>query len=61
MKNKDLPNALLFLLGMLPSRVQNNQMTMQIYHNGETITVNDLVKRVMGLLDEAIKGKEEEE
>ena len=61
MKNKDLPNALLFLLGMLPSRVQNNKTTMRIYHDGDSIVVNDLVKRVMELLNEAIEGKEEGE
>lgn len=61
MKNKYLVNALLGLLGELPKRVQDNKLTMKIYlpECNEAITVNELVKRSIGLMEEGMKGKEE--
>lgn len=61
MKNKNIQGALLGLLGLLPRRVEREQETMRIVYGGEDITVNELVKRTLSLLSEAIKGKEEEE
>lgn len=61
MKNKNIEPALLTLLGMLPNRVQNEQTTMKIVVGDESITVNELLIKVIGILREGIKGKEEEE
>lgn len=61
MKNKNIEPALLMLLGMLPNRVQNEQTTMKIVVGDESITVNKLLIKVIGILREGIKGKEEEE
>lgn len=63
MKNKYLVGALLCLLGQLPKKVQDQKMTMKIYcpECNDAITVNELVKRTIGLMDEGMKGKEEEE
>ena len=59
MKNKNIPGALLALLGHLPSRFEREQKTIKIVYAGETITVCELLNRTLALLDEAIKGKEE--
>ena len=61
MKRKNISKALLVLLGKLPKRLQDEQMTAGIKCDGEYITVNRLVVNVLDMLDEATKGREEEE
>lgn len=61
MKRKNISKALLVLLGKLPKRLRDEQMTAGIKCGGEYITVNRLVANVLDMLDEATKGKEEEE
>lgn len=61
MKCKNISKALLLLLGNLPKRMQNEQMTAEIWCGGECITVNRLVVNVLGMIDEAVKGREDEE
>ena len=61
MKRKTISKALLLLLGKLPKRIQDEQMTAGIVCDGEYITVNRLVVNVVNMLDEAAKCREEEE
>lgn len=63
MKNKYLVGALLCLLGQLPKKVHDQKMTMKIYcpECNDSITVNELVKRTIDLMEEGMKGKEESE
>lgn len=61
MKNKYIVGALLCLLGQLPKRVQDNKLTMKIYvpECNEAITVNELIKRSVDLMEAGMRGKEE--
>ena len=61
MKRKNISAALLALLGLLPKRVEREQTTMMIVSDTERITVNELLKAVLKMLDEATNGREEEE
>lgn len=61
MKRKTISKALLLLLGKLPRRIQDEQMTAGIVCDGEYITVNRLIVNVVNMLNEAAKDREEEE
>lgn len=61
MKRKNLSKALLLLLGILPRRIQDEQMTTEIVCDGEHITVHRLIVNVLNIIDEAAKGREDEE